>query len=68
LAKLICRLAGREELKPVRARARKGEIHMSLANIEKATKELNYHPRVGLETGIRQLVTSQEPIQLMPSR
>jgi UDP-glucose 4-epimerase len=68
LAKLIFRLAGGEELKPVRARARKGEIHMSLANIEKATKKLNFHPEVSLEIGIKQLLTSQELIQPMPSR
>jgi UDP-glucose 4-epimerase len=42
LAKLIFRLAGREELKPVRARARKGEIHVSLANIEKAPKRSTF--------------------------
>jgi nucleoside-diphosphate-sugar epimerase len=42
LAKLIFRLAGREELKPVRAKARKGEIHVSLVNLEKAPKRSTF--------------------------
>jgi len=64
LAELVCRLAGWDELRPIRARARRGEIFVSVASIERAAKELHYRPKVSLEDGIRQQLMGAKSIEV----
>jgi len=55
LARLILKLMGREDLKPIYASPRPGDIRHSIADITRAWKELGFKPKVGLETGIKDL-------------
>ena len=56
LANLIFKLMGREDLRPVYAPPRPGDIRRSIADITRAWKELGFKPKVGLETGIKDLI------------
>jgi UDP-glucose 4-epimerase len=56
LANLILRLMGREDLKPIYAPPRPGDIRHSIADITRAWKELGFKPKVELETGIKDLI------------
>jgi UDP-glucose 4-epimerase len=56
LANLILRLMGREDLKPIYAPPRPGDVRRSIADITRAQKELVFKPKVGLEAGIRDLI------------
>ena len=56
LAKLVLKLAGREDLKPVYAPPRPGDVKRSQADISRARRVLGFEPRVKLEDGIRELL------------
>jgi len=56
LANLILKLMGREDLKPIYASPRPGDIRHSIADITRARKELGFKPKVGLEVGIKELI------------
>jgi UDP-glucose 4-epimerase len=56
LARLILKLMGREDLKPIYAPPRPGDIRHSIADISRARKELGFKPRVKLEVGIKELI------------
>jgi UDP-glucose 4-epimerase len=57
LAKLILKLMNREDLEPVYAPPRPGDIRHSVADIAKARKVLGFEPRISLEEGVKSLVT-----------
>jgi len=57
LARLILRLMGREDLRPVYAPPRPGDIRHSIADTTRAKKELKYEPKIKLETGIKELIS-----------
>ena len=56
LARLILKLMGREDLKPIYAPPRPGDIRHSIADISRARKELGFKPKLGLEVGIKELI------------
>jgi UDP-glucose 4-epimerase len=56
LARLILRLMGREDLKPIYASPRPGDIRHSIADITRAQRELRFKPKVKLEVGIKELI------------
>jgi UDP-glucose 4-epimerase len=56
LANLILKLMGREDLRPIYAPPRPGDIRYSIADITRARKELGFKPKVGLEVGIKELI------------
>jgi len=56
LANLILKLMGREDLKPIYAPPRPGDIRHSIADIIRAQKELGFKPKVRLEVGIKELI------------
>jgi UDP-glucose 4-epimerase len=58
LAKLILKLMGREDLKPVNTTPRPGDIRHSVADITKAREALGFKPRIGLEEGLQSLITT----------
>ncbi len=57
LAKLVLKLMGKENLKPIYTSPRPGDIKHSVADITKAMKELGYRPNTKLENGLKQLIT-----------
>ena len=57
LANLILKLMGREDLKPIYAPPRPGDIRHSIADTTRAKKELKYEPKIKLETGIKELIS-----------
>ena len=58
LAKLILKLMGREDLKPIHTTPRPGDIRHSVADITKAREVLGFKPRIGLEEGLQSLITT----------
>jgi len=56
LAHLILKLMGREDLKPIYAPPRPGDIRHSIADITRAQRELRFKPKVKLEVGIKELI------------
>jgi len=56
LENLILNLMGREDLKPIYASLRPGDIRRSIADMTRAWKELGFKPKLGLETGIKDLI------------
>ena len=60
LANLILKLMGREDLRPVYAPPRPGDIRHSIADISRARKELGFKPEVGLEVGIKELISQYD--------
>ncbi|MDA4118806.1 MAG: SDR family oxidoreductase, partial [Thaumarchaeota archaeon] len=56
LAELIARTMGRDDLKPVYADPRKGDIHDSYADIGRARDLLRYDPKYSIEKGISEVV------------
>jgi len=56
LARLILKLMGREDLKPIYAPPRPGDIRHSIADITRAQRELRFKPKVKLEVGIKELI------------
>jgi UDP-glucose 4-epimerase len=58
LAKLILKLMGREDLKPIHTTPRPGDIRHSVADITKAREALGFKPRIGLEEGLQSLITT----------
>lgn len=56
LANLIFKLMGREDLRPVYAPPRPGDIRHSIADITRAQRELGFKPKVGLKVGIKELI------------
>ena len=61
LARLVLRLAGLGGLRPEHGPPRPGDIRRSWADIAKARRLLGYEPEVGLEEGIRELLTHSPP-------
>jgi len=57
LANLILKSMNREDLKPIYAPPRPGDIRHSIADITRAKKELKYEPKIRLETGIKGLIS-----------
>jgi len=53
----VLRLAGLRALRLKHGPPRPGDIRRSWADISKARKLLGYEPKVGLEEGIRELLT-----------
>jgi UDP-glucose 4-epimerase len=60
LARLILKLMGREDLKPIYAPPRPGDIRHSIADVSRARKELGFKPKVGLEVGIKELISQYD--------
>jgi UDP-glucose 4-epimerase len=58
LAKLILKLMGKEDLKPVNTTPRPGDIRHSVADITRAREVLGFKPRIGLEEGLQSLITT----------
>jgi len=56
LAQVISRLFGIEEVKPVYAESRVGEIRRSCADISKAKKLLEFKSKISLEEGLRRFI------------
>ena len=56
LAHLILELMSREDLRPIYAPPRLGDIRHSIADITRARKELGFEPKLGLEVGIKELI------------
>uniref|UniRef100_A0A7J2U1Q8 NAD-dependent epimerase/dehydratase family protein n=1 Tax=Ignisphaera aggregans TaxID=334771 RepID=A0A7J2U1Q8_9CREN len=56
LAKLILKTLNREDLKPVYAPPRPGDIKHSIADITKSRKILGFEPKISLEEGIKTLI------------
>jgi UDP-glucose 4-epimerase len=56
LARLILKLMGREDSRPIYAPPRPGDIRHSIADISRAQKELGFKPKLGLEVGINELI------------
>ncbi|HEV2226688.1 MAG TPA: SDR family oxidoreductase [Nitrososphaerales archaeon] len=56
LAKMICGLAGKSDLKPVNESPRPGDIAHSYADISKISKILGYKPSYTIESGLKQVV------------
>jgi len=56
LANLILKLMGREDLRPIYATPRPGDIRHSIADITRARKGLGFKPKVELEVGIKELI------------
>lgn len=56
IVRILQKLIGKKELKPVFEEPREGDIQNSRASIEKARKLLGYEPVFTLEEGLRQLV------------
>jgi len=56
LAHLILELMSREDLRPIYAPPRLGDIRHSIADITRARKELGFEPKIGLEVGIKELI------------
>jgi UDP-glucose 4-epimerase len=57
LASLILKLMGRENLKPIYAQSRPGDIRNSVADITKAKRKLGFNPKVELKLGIKELIS-----------
>ena len=55
LAQVVLKLLAREDLKPVYAEARPGDIKHSLADIARA-KTFGYTPKYGLQDGLREII------------
>lgn len=58
LAKLILKTLNREDLKPVYAPPRPGDIKHSIADITKSRKILGFEPKISLEEGIKTLINA----------
>jgi UDP-glucose 4-epimerase len=56
LARLILKLMGREDLRPVYAPPRPRDIRHSIADTLRARKELGFRSKVELEVGIKELI------------
>ncbi len=56
LAQTIIELKGKNNLRPIHAEPRKGDIRHSYADIEKAEKILKFRAKVSLEEGLKRLL------------
>lgn len=56
LATMVLRVVGKEEMRPVYAPPRPGDVMESHANISRAERELGYRPKVALEEGLRKML------------
>jgi UDP-glucose 4-epimerase len=56
LARLIIKMAGKEDLKLIYESSRPGDIKYSVADITRAKKELGFEPKMKLELGIKELL------------
>ncbi|WP_052298510.1 GDP-mannose 4,6-dehydratase [Vulcanisaeta moutnovskia] len=57
LARLILEIMGKEDLRPLHAPSRPGDIKHSIADITRAMRELRFKPGIKLEDGLRNLVS-----------
>ena len=60
LARLVLKAFGKEEMSPIHAPPRAGDIRRSTADIKKAMEDFGFQPRVELEKGIGDLVNRME--------
>jgi len=56
LARLIIKMAGKEDLKLIYESSRPGDIKYSVVDITRAKKELGFEPKIKLELGIKELL------------
>jgi UDP-glucose 4-epimerase len=56
LANLILKSMGREDLKPIYAPPRPGDIRLSIADITRAGEKLKFEPKMKLEIGIKGII------------
>ena len=56
LAKMLQRITGREDLKPIFTEQRAGDIKHCSADISKAEKVFGFHPKIKLNEGVSKLV------------
>jgi len=56
LLKIVCELLERQEIKPIYAEPRMGEVKRSCADIRKAEKLLGFKPKYSLEEGLRKTI------------
>jgi len=56
LAKLVLKILGKENLKPVYAPPRPGDLKHSVADITKAKQLLGFEPRICLEEGVKRVI------------
>ena len=58
LAKMIVNLAGKDNLKPIHNKPRKGDLKHSLADISRARENLDYEPEYDLDKGLRETINA----------
>jgi UDP-glucose 4-epimerase len=68
LVKVIQRILGDEEFRPVYAPARPGDLRHSQADIGKARRHLGFEPMTILEEGLERLVSSATNLAVAPSQ
>ena len=66
LVRLLQRILGDEEFKPIYAPARQGDIRHSQADIGKAKRQLGFSPLTGLEEGLERLVSAETNLAVAP--
>lgn len=57
LARLVCRIVGREELEPVYEPPRKGDISHSFADISEIAEAVGYEPSCTIDSGLAETVS-----------
>ena len=60
LAEVLLKITGKNDLKPVYAKSRPGDIRQSYADIGKAKEVLGYSPEISLEEGLSKFVEWQK--------
>jgi len=58
LAKMIVNLIGKDNLKPIHEKPRKGDVKHSLADISRARENLDYEPEYNLDKGLREIINA----------
>ena len=66
LVRVLQRILGDEEFKPIYAPARQGDIRHSQADIGKAKRQLGFSPLTGLEEGLERLVSAETNLAVAP--
>src|SRR6266566_3000516 len=66
LVRVLQRILGDEEFKPIYAPARQGDIRHSQADIGKAKRQLGFSPLTSLEEGLERLVSAETNLAVAP--
>jgi UDP-glucose 4-epimerase len=66
LVRLLQRILGDEEFRPIYAPARPGDIRHSQADIGKARRQLGFGPLTSLEQGLERLVSAETNLAVAP--